>query len=159
MNDQPTTQQIGPKTKAIIYLLVFIIVGLLIGLVLARVSIAYAQTKINEKYGDNPRLQQLVGAYADMYTLGTITICINIFLLLGLLYVYLDSFRKTKSSFVFGLVLFIGVLFIQSIVSLPVLQAALGNTGYALSTSKLLEVLPNMFETLALVILFYLSME
>jgi len=159
MNEIPYKKEMGPKTKAIAILLVLIIIGLIVGFVIARASISYAERKLSEKTGDNPRLQKFIEAFADMYTLGTIFICINILLLLGLLYIYVDAFRKTKSNFLFGLLLFIGVLFIQSILSLPILQAALGNTGYALSNTKLLEVLPNMFETLALIILFYLSME
>jgi hypothetical protein len=159
MNDIPYNKKMGPKTKAIAILLVLLIIGLVIGFAIARISLNYAERKLNEKTGGGPQFQRFIQAFGDMYTLGTIFICINILLLLGLLYVYLDAFRKTSSSFMFGLLLFIGVLFVQSILSLPVLQAALGNTGYALSNTKLLEVLPNMFETLALIILFYLSME
>ena len=76
---------------------------------------------------------------------------INIFLLLALLIIYFDSYLKTKSSFMLGLVFFIGTLMIQSILSIPVIRAFFG-FPYLFS-------LPYMFEMFALVILLVLSME
>ena len=157
MSDIPYQQKMDPKIKAMAIIIILLIVGLIVGLFLSHVSIQYARNKLSDQIGRiGDRYEIFLKAYADMYTLGTSVICINIFLLLGLLGIYIDSFRKTKSTFLFGLLLFIGVLFIQSVLSLPILQSSLGFGGFNLS---LLGVLPNLFETIALVILLYLSME
>lgn len=153
MGDIPYKEKMNPKTKAIAIIIVLLFVGMVVGVVISQVSINYAKRRARNL---DTAVQRLVQAFGDIYTLGTSIICMNIFLLLGLLGIYLDTFRKTKSSFIFGLLLFIGVLFIQSILSLPILQAALGYTAMNVS---LLGILPNMFETIALVILLYLSME
>jgi hypothetical protein len=52
-----------------------------------------------------------------------------------------------------GLLLFIGVLFVQSVLSLIIFPLSLGEN------LSLYEILPNMLESIALVILLYLSME
>jgi hypothetical protein len=156
MSDIPYKNKINPKTKAIAIIIVLLIIGCIVGLVISTISLEYARNKANEGFGTNPRLQMLINAFADIYTLATSIICINIFLLLGLLCIYGDALRKTKSSFIFGLLLFIGVLFVQSILSLPLLNSFFSYGGYNLN---LYSILPNIFETIALVILSYLSME
>ena len=157
MSDIPYKNKIDPKTKAMVVIIVLLCAGLIVGLVVSKVSIDFAKSRMSERFENlGPQIQMLINTFIDMYTLGTSIICINIFLLLGLFFIYADSFRKTKSSFILGLLLFIGVLFVQSIISLPILHAAYGYTGYTIS---LFGVLPNMFETIALVILLYLSME
>ncbi len=156
MSDIPYETKMDPKTKAIAIIILLLVLGLVVGLVLSQMSVTYATRKAGERFKDTAQLQYLIRATTDMYRLGTIVICMNIFLLLGLLTIYVDTFKKTKSSFIFGLLLFIGVLFIQSILSLPILQRGLGYGGYDIS---LFGVLPNLFETIALTILLYLSME
>ena len=95
--------------------------------------------------------------------------CVDIILLLGILWIYLDSYRKTKSSFMLGLTFFIGVLFTRSIVTLvtihslfieyvraiPVLTKAFVIGGGFGTFSFFL----NIFEIIAISILLYLSME
>jgi len=153
MSDIPYKNKIDPKTKAIAIIVILLFVGMVVGVVISYASTEYVGQRVENL---NKNIRQYVQALRDMYTLHTTIICINIFLLLGLVWIYADTFRKTKSSFIFGLLLFVGVLFVQSIVSLPVLQASLGFLRYIPS---LFEVLPNLFETIALTILLYLSME
>lgn len=147
MSDIPYKKQMDPKAKAIAIIIALLIVGMIVGLVISRVSMNYAR----EKYqGANQRVLSLIGT---LYALSMSILCINIALLLGLFWIYADSFRKTKSSFMLGLLLFIGVLFVQSILSLILFPVSLGEN------LSLYGILPNMFETLALIILLYLSME
>lgn len=147
MSDIPYKKQMDPKAKAIAIIIALLIVGLIVGLVISRVSMNYAR----EKYqGVNQRVLNLIGT---LYALSMSILCINIALLLGLFWIYADSFRKTKSSFMLGLLLFIGVLFVQSILSLILFPVSL------VENLSLYGILPNMFETLALIILLYLSME
>lgn len=147
MSDIPYKNKIDPKTKAIAIIIVLLIVGMVVGLVISRVSMNYAREK---NQGANQRVLNLIGT---LYTLSMSILCINIALLSGLFWIYVDSFRKTKSSFMLGLLLFIGVLFVQSILSLILFPISLGEN------LSLYGILPNMFETLALIILLYLSME
>ena len=148
MSEIPYSKKIDPKTKAIAIIVMLLVIGLVIGLVLSSVSLNYAR-KNREKLADTA----LFRIVSTLYTLSNTLICMNIALLLGLLWVYLDTFRKTKSSFLLGLVLFIGVLLVQSFLSIPLVQ------GVVIEELSLLKILPNLFETIALIILFYLSME
>ena len=147
MSDIPYKNKIDPKTKAIAIIIVLLIVGMFVGLVISRASMNYAKEK---NQGTNQRVLNLIGT---LYALSMSILCINIALLSGLFWIYVDSFRRTKSSFMLGLLLFIGVLFVQSILSLILLPISLGEN------LSLYGILPNMFETLALIILLYLSME
>jgi len=148
MNDIPSSKQMNPKTKAIALIMVLLLVGMIIGVAISTVSIEYVKNRRGKTV--DIRVMRYV---ATLYTLSTVIICMNILLLVGLLWMYGDSFRKTKSSFLFGLLIFIAVLFIQSVLSLPILQAAVGES------LSLIGILPNLFETIALIILLYLSME
>lgn len=73
--------------------------------------------------------------------IGIISIVANAMLLLILLIIYLQGFRKTKSFFMLGLSFFIGVLLMQKIMFFY------------------FPLLPQFFETLALAILLVLSLE
>ena len=147
MSDIPYKQEMNPKTKAIAIIIVLMIIGMAVGLIIVRGSINYAKTKTKDVN------QRVVNLFWTVYTISTIIICINILFLIGLFCIYVQTFRKTKSSFMFGLIIFIGVLFVQSFLSLPIFPASMGES------LTLFGILPNMFETIALVILLYLSME
>jgi hypothetical protein len=141
-----------PKGKALVLLLVLLIVGAVIGIAISIISLNVARGRI----GLNEAQRAVWRVFADNYMLGTIIISINLTLLLGLLWSYFQSYRRTKSNFLLGLVLFIGVLVLQTLLNLPLISIILGNSTYQ---SGIFTILPNMFETIALIILFYLSME
>ena len=147
MSDIPYKNEMDPKTKAIAIIILLLIVGMIVGLAVSRGGMNYAK---RQNPDINQRVLSLIGT---LYTISISIFCINISLLLGLLWIYADSFRKTKSSFMLGLLLFIGVLFVQSILSLILFPLSLGEN------LSLYGILPNMFETIALTILLYLSME
>ena len=153
MNNIPTKKEMDPKAKAIAIIFILLIIGMVVGLILSYISIGFVEERARNL---NRNIEPYLNLYADMYTLHTTIICINIFLLIGLLGIYLDSFRKTHSTFIMGLILFLGVLLVQSILSLQVLHAV---ASAIKDIPGLLDVLPNMFETIALIILSYLSME
>ena len=142
--------KINPTAKSTLIMVVLLLLGLIFGAIVANKTFSKIEKRIEEKYG-----RRVVEAVKQTYIFKTVIVAINIFLLLGLLALYISSFIKTSSNFMLGLSIFIGVLFIQSILSLPILHAALG----AIPSFGLLGVLSNIFETIALVILFYLSME
>ena len=146
MNDKP---RMDPKAKALVIIFVLLIVGAIIGIAISSVT-------LRGRLGGGGEAQVLKRVFMDNYMLGTIIVCMNLCLLLGLFGSYISSFRKTKSSFLLGLVVFLGVLFMKSLLSLPIISIMLGNSLYQ---SGIFSILPNMFETIALIILFYLSME
>ena len=167
MTDIPYKKEINPKTKARVVVIALIFIGLIVGLVASGISINFA----NEAVGNiDPDTQQFVRDLAGTHYWGISIICIDIFLLVGLILVYIMTFRKTKSRFVFALLIFLGALLMKSIVSLPLLhysliksvislpvtQATLGSAG---SGFGLIVVISYMFEILAMSVLLYLSME
>lgn len=143
------------KTKAIALVIILLIVGTIIGFALSYASLKKGK-ELAEKRGHPFENSRLVRIFVFRYMASTIIISINILLLLGLLWVYMNTYAKTKSSFMLGLLFFIGVLFIQSLLSLPILHTLFGYTPYGLGPFG---VLPHLFETLALVILLVLSLE
>ena len=149
MNNKP---KMDPKAKALTILFILLILGAVVGIIISLISLGFLKNRFVSIEG----ARVIWRVFADNYMLGTIIICMNLSLILGLLGSYINSFRRTKSSFLLGLVLFLGVLFVQSLLSLPFLGILLTNSGYQ---SGIFSILPNMFETIALIILFYLSME
>lgn len=126
------------KTIAIV-----IVIGIIFSIFFAGLTYKKVYEKMKEKGK---------GRYAAFhYASYTVLVIINAFLLISLLIIYLDSYLKTKSSFMLGLVFFIGVLLIQTILLLPIVRAIFGYQPFY--------SLPYLFEMLALVILLILSLE
>ena len=100
-------------------------------------SMVYGATKD----GGSPRWRDLNFKTSLFKKIYLASIIINILLLLSLLFIYISSFRKTKSSFTLGLVFFIGVLLVQRLLLF------------------IFPLIPHFFETLALTILLMLSLE
>ena len=157
--------KMDPKAKAIAILFLLLVIGVVIGLVVSFFGLRIIDRQITERIkdvtqGSQPwvvdQIKQNWNRFSDMYRMITIIICMNLSLLFGLLYTYFKSFTQTYSPFLMGLVLFLCVLFVQSLLSLPIIQHLVGQT---ISDIGLFNVLPNLFETLALIILFYLSSE
>ena len=144
------SMKINPTAKSTLIMVVLLLVGLIFGAIVANKTFSKIEKRMEEKYG-----KRITEAAKQMYIFRTVIVAINIFLLLGLLALYVNSFLKTSSNFMLGLSIFVAVLFIQSILSLPILHAAFG----AIPSFSLVGALSNIFETIALVILFYLSME
>ena len=142
------------KSKVFALIVVLILVGTVVGLAMSYVSLKKGK-EIAEERG-HPFDRGMARAFALRYTASIIVISINVMLLIGLLWVYMDTYLQTKSSFMLGLVFFIGVLLIQSLLSLPLIHALFGYTPSGLGPFG---VIPYLFETMALVILMALSME
>jgi len=142
--------RIDPTTRATLLILSLLILGLLLGYAIASFSFSKLEKRLEESKGE-----KVARIARQIYIVKMVIIAMNIFLLLGLLIIYLRSFIKTSSSFMLGLSIFIGVMLAKSLISLPILGITLGiPSGF-----NMLGVLSNIFETLALIILFYLSME
>ena len=108
-------KKLNPKTRATAIILALIIFGVLIGYIISHFSLQNIITELNKLpiQIDTIRIDRSI----NYYTSALICLTIEITLLIGLLYVYIDSYRKTKTRFLISLNLFILALFIKSIIS------------------------------------------
>lgn len=80
----------------------------------------------------------------------------SLFLLTSLLRLYLKDYMETRARFMLGLVIFLLFLTFQAVFSIPLLHMLLGFSSIKLGPFS---VVPAFFETVALSIFLYLSME
>jgi hypothetical protein len=166
MKDNPYKNKINPKMKALVKILILFIIGIIIGQIISNIGIILIkQTAENLGIDINETIEKrLINGYTWLVTI----ICIDAVLLISLLWIYFDTYKKTKSSFILGLNFFIGILLIKSIFQiaylftlfndsirqLPSVLITLGTSGFGT-----LGFFINIFEIMAMSILLYLSME
>jgi hypothetical protein len=90
------------------------------------------------------------------YTAKTVISSINITLVIFLLGTYVSLYRKTKSEFVVGLIVFALVLLLYTLVSNPIVIYLFGFQPYGLGPFAML---PDLFTSLALGVLLYLTLK
>jgi len=159
-------KRINPKTKAIVTICGLLVIGIIFGYVISIFSLQIIITELNKLpiQIDPTRISRSV----NYYTAALICLTAEITLLIGLLYVYYDSYRKTKSRFLIGLNMFILALFIRSILSvISIHTIATEYIRVSPYVSRIfltpgfneLNFIVYAFEIIALSILLYLSME
>jgi hypothetical protein len=90
------------------------------------------------------------------YTIHTVVSTINIALGMILLFTYIEIYRKTKSDFTVGLIIFSVILLFYTITSNPIMQLAFGFRAFGLGPFAML---PDVFTLIALSVLLYLSVK
>jgi hypothetical protein len=90
------------------------------------------------------------------YTAETVISTINATLSIFLLLIYVDIYRKTRSEFTIGLIIFSAVLLLHAVVSIPLVHHAFGFGGFGLGPFAML---PDLFTCAALVVLLFLSVK
>jgi hypothetical protein len=90
------------------------------------------------------------------YTVETVVSTINVTLSIFLLLIYVGIYRKTRSEFTIGLMIFSAVLLLHAITSIPLVHFVFGFGGFGLGPFAML---PNLFTFGALAILLYLSFK
>ena len=103
--------------------------------------------------------EQYYSAIGDLelfYKVKTMLSTINATLLVLLLATYVDLYRKLKSEFTLGLILFSLILLLYAVSSNPLLQRFFGFWAIGLGPFAML---PDLFTTFALVVLLYLTMK
>lgn len=167
MKDFPYKNMISQKSKSLIVISSLIFIGIIVGLIFATIGMNSIIEAIQQAEYNITDMQER--RFSLIYTTSMIINCVDLILLIGILWIYLDSYRKTKSSFMLGLTFFIGVLFTRSLVSLvtihslfieyvraiPILTKAFVIGGGFGTFSFFL----NIFEIIAISILLYLSMD
>ena len=134
MTDIPFIKQMSPKKVTILFVFLLIIIGLFIGAILSAGSINRADQRIKE-------IDSEAEIKPGFPFFGMTLVTINIFLLIGLIYTHVSIFKKTKSKFLIGLILFLVALLIKSLFAYSSIQ--LLTTATALKDSNL-----PVFETL-----------
>ncbi len=102
------------------------------------------------------RYYSVIGDMELFYKVKTILSTVNITLLVILLITYLDMYRKIRSEFTIGLILFSLILLLYALSSNPLLQWIFGFRAFGLGPFAML---PDLFTTLALTLLLYLTMK
>ncbi len=99
---------------------------------------------------------QFLPTIALFSTVKTVVSSINMALILLTLAVYVGIYRRIRSKFTIGLILMLLVLLMHALTSNPLLQFGFGYQFIGLGP---LSIMPDIFTTIALVVLFYLSLE
>ena len=90
------------------------------------------------------------------YKVKTVLSSINATLLIFLLATYVDIYKKLQSEFTIGLIIFSLILLLYALSSNPLLQWLFGYRAFGLGPFAML---PDLFTTLALAVLLYLTMK
>jgi hypothetical protein len=90
------------------------------------------------------------------YTIKVVVSTVNVTLVLILLFTYIDIYRRTKSSFTVGLILFSAILLLYTVTSNPILQWPFGFRAFGLGPFAML---PDLCACVALSVLVYLSVK
>jgi hypothetical protein len=103
-----------------------------------------------------PPPHDIVGDIEFFYTAKTVVSTINVTLLIFLLVTYIDIYRKTRSEFTIGLIIFSAVLLMNALASNPLVIWIFGFRAFGLGPFALL---PDLFTFGALAVLLYLSIK
>jgi len=167
MKDFPYKNTISRKSKSLIVISSLIFIGIIVGLIFTTIGMNSIIDAIQQSGYNITDMQER--RFSLIYTTSMIINCVDLILLIGILWIYLDSYRKTKSSFMLGLTFFIGVLFTRSLVSLVTIHSLFIEYVRAIPILTKTFVIGggfgtfsfflNIFEIIAISILLYLSME
>ncbi len=103
-----------------------------------------------------PPPQNIPGDVEFFYTAKAVVSTINVTLLIFLLLTYIGIYRKTRSEFTIGLIVFSAVLLLNALASNPLVIWVFGFRPFGLGPFALL---PDLFTSAALAVLLYLSVK
>ena len=103
-----------------------------------------------------PPTQNIPGDIEFFYTVKTVVSTLNVTLLIFLLLTYISMYRKTRSEFTIGLIIFSMVLLFYALSSNPLLQWGFGFRAFGLGPFAML---PDLFTCVALGVLLYLTFK
>ena len=90
------------------------------------------------------------------YTVKTLVSTINLTLLIILLITYINIYKKTKSEFTIGLIIFSMILLLNALASNPLVHWTFGFRAFGLGPFAML---PDLLTCVALIVLLYLSVK
>jgi len=90
------------------------------------------------------------------YTAKTVISTVNMTLVIILMLMYIAIYRKTKSEFTVGLMIFSMILLLYTLASNPMMQWVFGFRAFGLGPFAML---PDLFTSIALAVLLYLTVK
>ncbi len=99
---------------------------------------------------------ELLPALRFMMSIKTVVSFVNMALIFLMLGIYIDLYRKIKTNFTAGLLLLIFVLLMNVLTSNPLVYLRI---GIPVTAPGIGFIIPDIFSTIALTVLFYLSLE
>jgi len=103
-----------------------------------------------------PPPYEIPGDIEFFYTAKTVVSTINVTLSIFLLLIYISIYRKTRSEFTIGLIIFSMVFLMNALASNPLVIWAFGFRPFGLGPFAML---PDLFTFVALAVLLYLSIK
>jgi len=103
-----------------------------------------------------PPVENIRGDFEFFYIAQTVLSTVNVALLAFLLTTYIDIYRKTRSQFTFGLIIFSLIFLLRALTANPLFMWVFGFRAFGLGPFALL---PDLFEFVALSVLLYLSVK
>ncbi len=143
------------KISSISIILGLLIVAVVIGLVLTSMFPLPKPPSI-QNWTNPPSGSHHLPDLEAFYTAKTIISIINITLLIALLWIYIRIYREIKSRFAVGLILTMFALLFYAISSNPLLHLLYGFRAIGMGPFAMI---PDLFATVALIVLLFLSME
>ncbi|MCL7401041.1 MAG: hypothetical protein LZ163_05745 [Thaumarchaeota archaeon] len=140
------------KTWLLLILLPILVIAVVLAMIWAATKFWYLQFLLHPRH---PYII-ILGDIELFYIAKTVFSTINMVLLIILLTVYVDIYRKTRSEFTIGLIIFSVILFLYALTSNPMVMLAFGFRPFGLGPFALL---PELFTFAALIVLLYLSVR
>ena len=137
-----------------IWLIIVAIVAVILAGILAALWAASTFLAPFSPFQHHEQPPYIPGDIEFFYTAQTIVSTINVTLSIILLLVYISIYRKTRSEFTIGLIIFSAVFLLTALASNPLVIRAFGYLSVGLGPFALL---PALFTFGALVVLLYLS--
>jgi hypothetical protein len=103
-----------------------------------------------------PPPDDILGDFEFFYMVQTVLSTVNVTLLIFLLITYVDIYRRTRSQFTIGLIIFSIVFLLNALTANPIFIWVFGFRAFGLGIFALL---PDLFEFVALTVLLYLSIK
>jgi hypothetical protein len=135
-------------------LLVVIVVLIAVALVAALWASYAFQFPVSITARSVPDVAFILGDFEFFYIAQTVLSTVNVTLLIFLLTTYIDIYRKTRSQFTLGLIIFSLVFLLKTLTANPLFMWVFGFRAFGLGPFALL---PDLFELVALSVLLYLS--
>ncbi|RLF59653.1 MAG: hypothetical protein DRN27_02035 [Thermoplasmata archaeon] len=115
--------KMNPKMQSIIMISVLVIIGIIIGYLISSAASPYLIDNIEQKphhnWGENENLTQIQKDHIiSGFSISIIIFTVEICLLIGLISIYVNIYTKTKSKYLMGFVIFVGIFLIKSIAQL-----------------------------------------
>jgi len=166
-------QRINPKIRSVLFIVMLVLAGVIIGQLVGYISAPYLLENIENPPGrhefppfslTDEQKQDIINGYTQV----SMILCSEIMLLVGLISIFVQTYRKTKSRYLIGFILFVGVFLVKSITyfiamtplfSDPIRAAPLSITPLLRGFFGPFGIYFTFFEIIAICILIYLSRE